>query len=145
MSGTFTERCDMLIGQVQGRWSARVEVNQIYAHYQEVHPEFQHPRGGQAFYLRDTIYHGQWLPQIAHGLIGEGGIDLTGALRETTEGMTRGVYERAPREFNDLRRSARPYVLRDFAQVAGRPAEVSRLSDEELRHKSQFRYLYFGR
>jgi hypothetical protein len=143
--GTFTERMDMLEEQVRGRWSARCEVNQIYAHYQEVHPEFHHPRGGQAFYLRDTVYHGQWLAKAAHGLIGEGGVDLRAALRGVAEGMALGVEARAPVEFNDLRRSGRPYVTRDFAEVYSRTANVGRLSDAELRHKSEFRYLYFGR
>ena len=141
---TFTDSMDMLEAQVRGRWSARVEVNQVYAHYQEVHPEFNHPRGGQAFYLRDTVYHGQWLAKAAHGIIGEGGVDVQGALRGVAEGMVLGVYQRAPVEFADLRQSGRPYVTRDFAQVFSRPARVGRLSTEQLKAKSRVSGIYRG-
>lgn len=142
MAGTFTASMDMLIEQAKGRWSAKCEVNQIYAHYQESHPEFHHPRGGQAFYLRDTIYYGHWLALAAQTILTTDGVDVKGALRTVAHGMVAGVYQRAPVEFNDLRRSGRAKVTRDFAEVYNRPPEVYRLSDEQLRHKSQYRYLY---
>lgn len=139
--GTFTESMDRLIEQTEGKWSARVEVDQVYAHYQEVHPEFHHPRGGQAFYVRDTLYLGQWLARIAQGLINEDGVALGRKMRETAEGMSAGVFIRAPWEFHDLRKSGHPYVTRDGVKVYDRPPEVRRLTEQDLRLKGQLRYL----
>jgi hypothetical protein len=142
VAGTFTARVDQLIAQAEGKWSARCEVNQIYAHYQEVHPEFNHPDGGQAFYLRDTVYLGDWLSKMTPHIIDEFGLGLDVALRNVAEGMARGVYRRAPVEFRDLRRSGHPYVLRDDVVVWDRPPDVKRLDDKELRTKRHLSYLF---
>lgn len=142
MTGTFVKGCDTLIRQAKGTWSARCKVDQVYAHYQEAHPEFNHPDGGQAFYLRDSLYEGMWMAKMAVGMIDEYGVNVEGKMRETAEGMAAGVYTRAPVEFRDLRRSGHPYVLRDFAQVYNREPVVPRLSDKDLRLKSHLRYLF---
>lgn len=140
--GTFTARIEELIRQTEGRWSARIEVNQIYAHYQEVHPEFHHPDGGQAFYVRDTVYLTPWMGHLATGLINEHGVDVHNGLRQVAEGMAKGVYLRAPWEFNDLRKSGRPSVTRHGGEVWARPPEVGRLSKEQLQIKHKVSYLF---
>lgn len=129
----------MLIEQTEGRWRAGVVVNQVYAHVQETHAEFRHPRGGQAFYLRDTLYLGQWLPRMAMGLINESGVRLESAMRETAEGFAQGVFLRAPWEFNDLRRSGAPYVTRNGVRIYDRPPLVRRLLPGDLRLKSKMK------
>lgn len=142
MGGTFTARINELIRDTEGRWGAHVEVNQIYAHYQESHPEFHHPDGGQAFYLRDTVYLGTWLADLAVGLIDQYGVGIQPGLRQVAEGMAKGVYLRAPWEFNDLRKSGRPYVTRHGGIVWERPPDVGRLSEEQLRLKHKVSYLF---
>ena len=132
---------DDLIRQTEGRWSARVEVNQVYAHAQESHAEWHHPDGGQAFYLRDTVYLDPHLRRLADGLIDQWGVGVEEGLKGVAEDLAKGVFLRAPWEFNDLRKSGRPYVTRDNATVWERPAEVGRLSKEQLRLKRQVSYL----
>jgi len=139
--GTFTEGIDLLIEQARGRWQAKVEVNQIYAHYQEAHPEFRHPRGGQAFYTRDTLYLGQWVARMAPGLITSKGVQLDDKMRMVAEGLAQGVQLRAPVEFGALKRSGHPSVTRDGATVFDRPPTVGRLSEEDLRRRGELRYL----
>lgn len=142
MSGTFTVRVDELIEQAEGRWSARCEVDQVYAHYQEAHPEFQHPDGGQAFYLRDSIYLEPHMETLAVGLIDQYGVGVQAGLQRVAENIARGVYLRAPWEFMDLRRSGHPYVTRHGGKVWERPPDVGRLSEEELRLKHKVSYLF---
>lgn len=142
MGGTFTGRVDTLIRETEGRWAAHIEVNQVYAHYQEVHPEFHHPDGGQAFYVRDTVYLGDWMRQLADGLIDSYGVGLNPGLRAVAEGMARGVYLRAPWEFNDLRKSGKPSVTRSGAVVWERPPDIGRLSEEQLKLKHRISYLF---
>lgn len=140
--GDFQQSMDVLIEQAQGHWKGSVEVDQVYAHYQEVHPEFRHPRGGQAFYLRDSIYLGQHLRTIAEHLIDDSGVNVEKALVTVVENISKGVAHRAPVEFDDLRRSAHPKVTVDGATVYDRPPEVRRLGPVELRLKGRLRYLF---
>lgn len=145
MKGQFVANMDRLEEQVRGQWQAKVEVDQVYAHYQEVHPEFRHPRGGQAFYLRDSLYLGQWFARMAVGLITPTGVHVKDAMVSVANGISFGVYLRAPWEFNDLRRSGHPSVTRDGSTVYDRPPIVGRLSEEQLRRKGQLRYLSVGK
>lgn len=142
MPTRFTESMDLLIKQTKGKWRASVEVDQVYAHYQEAHPEFHHPSGGQAFYVRDTLYLGQWLGRIGRGLIDKRGVRLDVKMPGVAEGLARGVYLRAPWEFGDLRRSGHPTVTRDNVVIYDRPPQVRRLTDAELRQKKELSYLF---
>lgn len=108
---------------------------------QEVHPEFHHPRGGQAFYMRDTVYLGQWMARVSRGLIDKDGVHVEAAMKDVAEGFSWGVETRAPWEFNDLRRSGRPWVTRDGVVVYHREPGVQRLSEDQLRAKGHLRYL----
>lgn len=139
--GTFTENIDRLIKQAEGRWRAGVVVDQVYAHYQEANPQLRHPRGGQAFYLRDTLYLGQWFARMAPRILDRDGLHVGLVMRDTAEGLAAGVFIRAPWEFNDLRRSGSPYVTRDGVQVFHREPTVKRLSEQQLREKGRLRYL----
>jgi hypothetical protein len=140
--GSFTEGIDTLIEQARGRWQAKVEVDQIYAHYQEVNAHFRHPRGGQAFYVRDTLYLGFWLQsRVAPGLITSRGVRLDYNMRQVADGFVQGVYLRAPMEFNVLKNSGHGSVTRDGVKVYDRPPKVRRLSEEALRRKGELRYL----
>lgn len=138
----FTETLDSLIQQAEGRRVASCTVDQVYAHYQEVHPEFHHPDGGQAFYMRDSVYLGHHMVTLARSLFDQYGIGLDQGLRQVAEDLAKGVYQRAPWEFNDLRKSGSPKVTRGGATIYSRPASVRRLNDEELRLKHHLSYLF---
>lgn len=134
---SFTATMDKLIADVRGGWTAGVEVDQVYAHVQETHAEYHHPSGGQAFYLRDTVYLGQWLHHVSVGLIDHEGVHLQRQMTSVANGMERGVFARAPWEFLDLRKSGRPYVYHDGVEIYTRPPIVGRLSPEQLAQKSK--------
>lgn len=139
--GDFARSLDKLRSQAEGRWRASCEVDQVYAHYQEVHQEFRHPQGGQAFYLRDSLYLGNHMRTVASLLIGEDGIDPGAALSRVAEDIAKGVIQRAPREFHDLRMSGHPKVTRDGGAVYDRAPYVKRLDPSQIRGKSRLRYL----
>lgn len=141
MSGTFIQGVNDLLRRTPERVTGRVEVNQVYAHYQHEHPEFHHPDGGKAFYLRDPLFQksSEYLDHLAHGaMTGE----LIRAMTENMEDLSRQVYEEAPWEFGDLRASGHPMVEADGALVYDRAPMVHRLSEEELKIKSHLRYLF---
>jgi hypothetical protein len=142
--GAFTANIAALAERVRGTWTAHIVVDQVYAHYQHSHPEFRHPRGGQAFYVRDPLYryHRTYYGIIAaHAITGEG-TDLKTGFREVAEDLSKQVWLHAPWEFNDLRRSGHPFVTRDGAKVYDRAPVVARLSERELREKGRLRYLF---
>jgi hypothetical protein len=139
--GDFARSMDLLIEQASGKWRASCEVDQVYAHYQEVHAEFRHPRGGQAFYLRDSLYLGNHGRTIASLLLSEDGLDPAGALTRVAEDIAKSVVRLAPREFHDLRMSGHPKVTRDGNVVYDRAPYVRRLSTSQLKGKSRLRYL----
>lgn len=138
----FTESMDALIEQAEGRRTASVTVDQVYAHYQESRPELHHPDGGQAFYLRDSVYLGNHMATLARSLIDEYGLGIDTGMREVAENIARGVYQRAPREFNDLRRSSHVRVTRGDSVTYERLPEVGRLSEGDLRLKHRLSYLF---
>jgi hypothetical protein len=139
--GDFAKSMATLHEQAKGRWQASCEVDQVYAHYQEVHPEFRHPRGGQAFYLRDSIYLGNHMRTVAGLLFTEDGVDPGGALSRVAEDIAKSVIQRAPREFHDLRMSGHPKVTRDGGTVYDRAPFVRRLDPSQIRGKARLRYL----
>lgn len=141
MSGTFIAGIEELLKKTPERVVGRVEVDQVYAHYQHEHPEFHHPDGGQAFYLRDPLFGkaGRYLRRLSQGAVhGE----LVKAMTENMEDLSLEVYQRAPWEFGDLRASGHPTVWADGALVYDRPPLCRRLSAEELKIKSHLRYLF---
>lgn len=138
VASTFFERIDHLSEQVgHGSIEAKVEVDQVYAHYQEVHPEFRHPQGGQAFYLRDGLYENmdRYMGTAAERLVTPEGSEIKTAMKDVSEHLSREVFERAPREWGDLRASGHPTVTDNGEVIYDRPPNVGRLSEEELRAK----------
>lgn len=116
--------------------SAACEVDQVYAGYQEF-LELNHPHGGQDHYLRDSLLVplDQHMETLARTLITEEGCELDRGAEEVAEALSDGVLERAPIEWNDLKRSGHPTVTHDGETVYDRAPEVGRLTEEQLRAK----------
>lgn len=142
--GTFTRGIDHLLADLADHTTGRVEVDQVYAHYQHEHPEFHHPDGGGAFYLRDPLLGKgrRYLEQIAHNAIGPHGLGIRQAMIDAMEDLSLEVYMRAPWEFGDLRASGHPVVEEDGLPVYDRKPNCARLDPEELAIKSHLRYLF---
>lgn len=138
---TFAERMDELSTLVgHGMLEATVEVNQVYAHYQDSGhgPDgkpaaaFSHPRGGNAFYLTDGLTaHGPEYAQKLADAIGEE-VPMADRMAQVTEDLAQVVFDDAPREFWLLRNSAHPRVVDDGHLSYDRPPLVPRLSQAEL-------------
>lgn len=141
MTDSFLDKVDELLAQTpKESIRAYVDVNQVYAHYQHAHPEFKHPRGGQAFYLRDPLFGNQktYFQQIARAVVkGQG----RWAAVLVAEDLSHEVMLRAPWEYMDLRNSGHPTVYIDGETSYDRPPLVARLTEEQLKHKEQFGYL----
>ena len=138
---TFSANIQKIIDDTPDDISGKVEVNQVYAHYQHEHPEFHHPDGGQAFYLRDPLFlkAEEYMRRLAAGALHG---KLRDAMIENVEDLSQEVYQRAPWEFGDLRASGHPTVEEDGALVYDRAPMVRRLSEEELDIKEHLRYLF---
>ena len=144
MPGDFIERIDALLADTPHRVSGHVEVNQVYAHYQHEHPEFHHPDGGEAFYLKTPLFAKaeEYLRRVGKKAIDQRGVHVVEAMIENMEDLSLEVYNRAPWEFADLRASGHPIVEADGKVVYDRAPMVHRLSEEELRIKAHLRYLF---
>lgn len=137
--GTFHDRIEELIESVgDGHLTGTVEVDQLYAAIQHESLSFKHPRGGRAKYLSGPLlensytYVQEWAQSLLTGKLKE-------AMIKSMEDLSKEVYDRAPREFNDLRLSAHPIVMDGDMKAYDRPPFRARLSDEELRAKGQLR------
>lgn len=141
--GTFVDNVDRLLRETPDKIEGRVEVDQVYAHYQHEHPEFHHPDGGQAFYLTEPLYAkaDRYLKHIAERAIGQHGLGIREAMIENMEDLSLEVYQRAPWEFADLRASGHPIVEENGTVVYDRKPMVGRLDAAELAIKSHLRYL----
>lgn len=129
----FFERIAELREKVgHDRLVGKVEVDQVYAHYQHEGLDLAHPRGGQAKYLEQPLLSGSedWMRTVAKSLLEEGPAD---GMKDVVERVSGKVSEHAPVEFDHLRRSGHPTVTDDGATVYDRPPEVGRLSEEELK------------
>ena len=133
--GDFAARIDELKELVgHGSLVGNVKVDQVYAHYQHEGLDFAHPRGGQAKYLEEPLHAGSsgFWEQIAATALVEGEGPEKG-MEEAVKHLGDEVKDKAPREFDNLRRSAALTVTSDGAEVYHKPAEVPRLSEEELK------------
>lgn len=139
MGGDFSERIDQLLAQVPDRVTSRVEVDQVYAKYQELRDDLKHPRGGKAHALRDAVMTQaeKLMQNAADHLITEDGSDIYAGAKGNAEQIARSYVENAPIEFGDLRGSAHPQVLEDGVVTYDRPPVVPRLTQAQLRRKSQ--------
>jgi hypothetical protein len=137
--GSFAANIDTLATQAEGSWQGKVEVDQIYAHYQHEHPEFHHPDGGEAFYLQRPLYEDipEMFSTIARKALTAEGVNLDDAIMEAMEHLSLQVFMRAPIEFGDLKASGHPQVWHNGARVKNREPNLHRLSEDELRAKSE--------
>ena len=144
MPGDFIEGIDALLKDTPHRVTGRVEVDQVYAHYQHEHPEFHHPDGGEAFYLKTPLFAKarDYLRHIAKKAVRRDGVHVIEAMAENMEDLSLEVYNRAPWEFADLRASGHPIVEADGHTVYDRKPMVHRLDKSELAIKSHLRYLF---
>lgn len=140
----FSEGIQRLIDQTPSRIKMGVVVDQVYAHYQHEHPEFHHPDGGSAFYLRDPLLGKArgYLEHVSKRCITSRGIEVRKAMIDNAEDLSLEVYHRAPWEFGDLRASGSPWVEEDGTRVYDRKPLCPRLSPDELKIKSHLRYLF---
>lgn len=137
--GDFGARIDELIESVgEGTLTGSVVVDQVYAKYQHERMDLRHPNGGQAKYLGGPIldnmraYVGRLAENVLHG-------SLNGAMEENMEALSKEVFDKAPRDFWDLRESAHPTVLNDGMPVYDRAPVVHRLSPGELAVKARLK------
>jgi hypothetical protein len=145
MGSSFFDRIDELSDQVgHGHLVAKVEVDQVYAHYQEVGEELRHPRGGRAYALRDALYerNDEHMAALAERAITPDGSDLARGMEHVAEAVGDGYHEFAPVEIGVLRASDHPTVTDDGAVVYDRPPAVARLTEDELRLRH--RHLLYG-
>lgn len=147
MSGDFGEGIDYLIEQVgHGDLVGALEVDQVYAHYQEANDWLKHPRGGEAHALENSLYreNSKHMQHLADHLITEGGSELTSAMIDVVEDLSQQYFDHAPEEFGDLRASGHPTVTSDGEVVYDRTPNMHRLTEDELRAKGDTKRL-FGR
>lgn len=142
MADSFSQRMDKLINETPTKIKGRVHVNQVYAAIQHESLEFNHPRGGRAKYLGGPLIenHNKYYQDIADSLLA--GKTTEAMIRNMEHLSTEGVYENAPIEFADLKASGHPSVEVNDDLVYDRPPMVHRLSEEELRAKSELRGMF---
>lgn len=139
MAGDFEARMDELLDMVgDGDLEGSVVVDQVYAKYQHERMDLRHPNGGQAKYLGGPLlenyraYFERLAQNVLHG-------SLNGAMERNVEELSKEVFDKAPRDFWDLRESAHPSVLNDGVPVYDRAPVVHRLTPGELRVKARLK------
>lgn len=140
VTGTFHDRIRELSERVgDGKLVGKVEVSQIYAHYQHEGLDLRHPRGGQAKFLEQPVISGvdSHMQAVAKTVLEPGG--PADGMRDVVENVSGKVKELAPVEFDDLRRSAHPTVTDNGRVVYDRQPEQPRLTEEQLKAKDRLR------
>lgn len=143
--GTFFERTDFLMDEVgRNDLVGKIEVDQVYAHYQHEGYDFFHPDGGQAGYVVIPFFsrNVKHMEHLAESAITRDGSSIEDAMADNMEDMSEQVYLMAPWEFADLRASGHPTVISDGEKVYDRPPNVGRLSEDELKAKSELRDIF---
>ena len=131
--GSFFAETEALEERVgHGILEGNVTVDQVYALYQHEGADFEHPRGGEAFYLRRPLLEEGPEMLEAFRTVIEGDATAVEVMVADVEKLADTTPVRAPVEFNVLRQSASPAVVDDGVEVYHRPALIPRLSQEEL-------------
>ena len=132
----------------RGKLVGTVVVDQIYAAAQHEsvwvtgplagHVIRNHPRGGQAKFLEQPLFENaeRYFKRLADNVL-DG--DLVQAMTDNVAHLAGEVYDKAPREFDDLRLSAHPSVESDGKVVFDSPPVRKRLTKEELKAKARKR------
>lgn len=131
-TGSFFEESAALGDRVgTGLLEGSVTVDQVYALYQHEGADFDHPRGGEAFYLRRPLLEEapEMLLRFGEVLEGRTAVDI---MVENVEELSATTPVRAPVEFNVLRQSASPTVTDNGVEVFHRPPAMPRLTQDEL-------------
>ncbi|HYF73154.1 MAG TPA: hypothetical protein VD864_10060 [Nocardioides sp.] len=139
MAGDFSERMDALMDMVgDGELEGSVVVDQVYALAQHERMDYRHPNGGQAKYLSGPLLENvrQYIGRLADAALLGG---LSGAMTANVEDLSKEVFNKAPRDFWDLRESAHPRVVNDGEPVYDRAPTVHRLSPGALKVKSRLK------
>jgi hypothetical protein len=137
VTGTFTTRVSELRRQVGSEpVTARVVVDQRYAHFQSERMDLHHPRGGGAKFLERPLFghYRDYLRDFARTVLHDGG---TEAMKRSAEHLSDQVEVTAPREWGDLHKSGHPSVTVGERLVYDRAPKVQRLSELELKAKSR--------
>lgn len=138
--GEFNRRCQELLKIVGDKnLEGKVVVNQIYAQNQHETLYFRHPSGGGPKFLTRALFqnHQSIMRGLARDALRRYG--LNSAMIVGMEKVSRGVYQNAPHEFNDLRNSAAPSVKDRGRFIYNRPPVVKRLTKAQLRAKDRAR------
>jgi hypothetical protein len=142
-----TRELEEMIGR--GDLVMKVELDQVYAASQHEgmwksgplagHVIKHHPRGGQSHFLSEPLFANaqEYMRLLAAQMLQQDG--LIRAAREVVEGLSREVFDKAPREFEDLRNSAHPTVTDNGQLVYDRPPVRGRLSRSALKEKGRRR------
>lgn len=127
---TETERLEERVGE--GILEGSVTVDQVYALYQHEGADFNHPRGGEAFYLRRPLLEGADTMLGAFVAVIEGGATCAEVMALDMEDLADTIPVRAPVEFVVLRQSAAPMVVDNGEVTYYRSASMPRLTQEQL-------------
>lgn len=144
MAGDFAARMTELIEEHDGGpLEGSVTVDQVYARFQHERMDLKHPAGGQAKFLSGPLLNdsAKMLQKLA-GAVLDG--SLVGAMAQNMESLSLSVWEKAPRDFWDLRQSGNPVVRVNGAEVYNRPPIVPRLTAAQLREKARLRGMGLG-
>lgn len=131
--GDFEQRIDELLERVgDGRLRGTVQVDQVYAKYQELREDLQHSVGN-AHYLSRPLneHHPQYFQRMADRLLDPGGI--VAGMISSCESLAGSAATQTPVEAFNLARSGSVTVRDQGAIVYHRPAQQGRLSKEELK------------
>lgn len=139
---SFSEGVDDLIHATEQDLTGSLTVDQVYARYQELGVDFNHPQGGIALALATALLskNSEILHKLSDAIL-DGREAMQNAMAEGMEALNLEYYELAPREFHDLRASGSPEVLEGEEQVYHRPPNVHRLTDADLRAKQELKNL----
>lgn len=135
MPGTASQGIKVLRDRTGGaKVKARCIVDQVYAKYQHESLDLHHPHGGRAKFLEGPLFedYGLSLQEFASGLLRVEEETAGRRWANTGRRLVRAVRENAPVEAGVLRRSAALIVTEGRSVVVDEPAEVHRLSEEEL-------------
>lgn len=139
--GSFVERIEELKKLVgKGTISGEVKVSQLYARRQHQNPQYAHPGGGQAFYLRDALNDEarSHLARVAQGLY-RGNIqsDFIGFVERTASTAS----DLTPQELGTLKGSGSTKVKVQGRIIYSRSARIGKLSRTALNKRIRRRHI----
>jgi hypothetical protein len=144
MAGDFLARMDELIEKHDGgTLVGSVVVDQVYARYQHERMDLRHPAGGQAKFLSGPLLEkaSGYLNSLSRAVLNG---SMTETMARCMESLSLQVWEKAPRDFWDLRQSGNPRVFEGHTEVYNRAPIVPRLTEAQLREKARLRGMGLG-